>query len=305
MPDVVNTLLPAALAIIMFAVGITLVPKDFTRLVARPKAVIAGLLGQVIVLPGAAWTLAIAWRLPPEMAAGLMIVAASPGGASSALIAHLARGSAALSVTLTVLTSLVALVTMPLVVQAGVGLFLAHDLPAQFSVAGIVRGVFVIATVPVAAGMLLRAWRPAMVARFERPLSRVATLLFVAIVIATFVGQRESLVANLPTVGPAAATLNVFMMAAGLALGRLFGVGRRDAIAIAADCGLHNAALGIFVATAVFHAPVLAVPSVVYALVMNLGAFGLIAFGRRWTAASSRDATPATAEAASSVSGGA
>ena len=295
--DVVNTLLPAALAIIMFAVGITLVPTDFTRLVARPRAVIAGLLGQVIVLPGAAWALAIAWRLPPEMAAGLMIVAASPGGASSALIAHLARGSAALSVTLTVLTSLAALVTMPLVVQAGVGLFLAHDVATQFSVGRIVRGVFVIATVPVAAGMLLRAWRPALIARLERPLGRTATLLFVAIVIATFVGQRESLVANLPTVGPAAATLNVFMMAAGIALGRVFAVGRRDALAIAADCGLHNAALGIFVATAVFHAPVLGVPSVVYALVMNVGAFGLIAFGRRWTAETSRATAPATAEA--------
>ena len=297
MPDVVSTLLPVALAIIMFAVGVTLVPKDFTRLVAKPRAVIAGLLGQIVVLPAAAWALAIAWQLPPEMAAGLMIVAASPGGASSALIAHLARGSAALSVTLTVLTSLAALVTMPLVVQAGVGLFLANDVPMQFSVGGIVRGVFVIATVPVAAGMLLRAWRPVVIARIERPLSRVATLLFVAIVIATFVGQRESLVANLPTVGPAAATLNVFMMAAGIALGRLFAVGRRDALAIAADCGLHNAALGIFVATAVFHAPVLAVPSVVYALVMNVGAFGLIAFGRRWTAETSRAAAHATAKA--------
>jgi BASS family bile acid:Na+ symporter len=284
MPDVVNTLLPAALAIIMFAVGITLVPADFTRLLAQPKAVIAGLLGQIVVLPAAAWTLALAWRLPPEMAAGLMIVAACPGGASSALIAHLARGSAALSVTLTVVTSLAALVTMPLVVQAGVGLFLAHDGPTQFSVGGVVRGVFVIATVPVAAGMLLRAWRPRLIARIERPLGRIATGLFVAIVIATFVGQRESLLANLPTVGPAAATLNVIMMAAGIALGRAFAVGRRDAIAIAADCGLHNAALGIFVATTVFQAPVLAVPSVVYALVMNVGAFGLIAFGRRWTA---------------------
>ena len=284
MPDVIHTLLPAALAIIMFAVGITLVPADFTRLAARPKAVIAGLLGQVVVLPAAAWALAIAWRLPPEMAAGLMIVAACPGGASSALIAHLARGSAALSVTLTVLTSLAALVTMPLVVQAGVGLFLGHAAPTQFSVGGIVRGVFVIATVPVAAGMLLRAKRPMLMARIERPLGKIATALFVAIVIATFVGQRESLLANLPTVGPAAATLNLVMMVAGIALGRAFVVSRRDAIAIAADCGLHNAALGIFVATTIFQAPVLAVPSVVYALLMNVGAFGLIAFGRRWTA---------------------
>jgi BASS family bile acid:Na+ symporter len=295
MPGVVQTLLPAALAIIMFAVGITLVPADFTRLVARPKAVIAGLLGQVVVLPAAAWALAVAWRLSPEMAAGLMIVAACPGGASSALIAHLARGSAALSVTLTVLTSLAALVTMPLVVQAGLGLFLGEAGPAQFPVGGIVRGVFVIATVPVAAGMWLRARRPNLMSRIERPLGRVATAMFVAIVIATFVGQRESLVAHLPTVGPAAATLNVVMMVAGIALGRAFAVGRRDAIAIAADCGMHNAALGIFVATTVFQAPVLAVPSVVYALLMNVGAFGLIAFGRRWVGAS----PPATANRAS------
>lgn len=285
MPDVIHTLLPAALAIIMFAVGITLVPADFTRLLVQPRAVIAGLVGQVVVLPAAAWALAIAWRLPPEMAAGLMIVAACPGGASSALIAHLARGSAALSVTLTAITSLAALVTMPLVVQAGVGLFLGQDAPTQFSVAGIVRGVFVIATVPVAAGVLLRAWRPAFSARIERPLGRIATGLFVLIVIATFVGQRGPLLANLPTVGPAAATLNVVMMVAGIALARAFAVGRRDAIAIAADCGLHNAALGIFVATTIFQAPALAVPSVVYALLMNVGAFGLIAFGRRWTGA--------------------
>ena len=186
--------------------------------------------------------------------------------------------------TLTVLTSLAALVTMPLVVQAGVGLFLGHAAPTHFSVGGLVRGVFVIATVPVAAGMLLRAKRPMLMARIERPLGKIATALFVAIVIATFVGQRESLLANLPTVGPAAATLNLVMMVAGIALGRAFVVSRRDAIAIAADCGLHNAALGIFVATTIFQAPVLAVPSVVYALLMNVGAFGLIAFGRRWTA---------------------
>lgn len=284
MPDVIGVLLPLALAVIMFAVGITLVPADFTRLLAQPRAVVAGLVGQLVVLPAAAWGLAIAWQLPPEMAAGLVIVAACPGGASSALIAHLARGSAALSVTLTAVTSLVALATMPLVVQAGLELFLGSDAPARFSVFGIVRGVFLIATVPVALGMALRAWRPALIARLERGLGRVATALFVAIVVATFVGQRGPLFENFGTVGPAAATLNVVMMAAGIALGRVFRVGRRDAIAIAADCGLHNAALGIFVATTVLHTPSLAVPSVVYALLMNVGAFALIAFGRRWTA---------------------
>jgi BASS family bile acid:Na+ symporter len=284
MTGLVGTLLPAALAFIMFAVGITLVPADFRRLCSAPRAVVAGLLGQLVVLPLAAWGLAVAWRLPPEMALGLVILGACPGGASSALITHLARGTAALSVTLTAVTSLVALASMPLVVHGALQAFGAAEGPIRFSVASLVRGVFVITTVPVAAGMLLRAWRPALAGRLQAPLGRIATALFVLIVIATFVGQREALFEHLPSVGPAAATLNLVVMAAGIVLARAFRLGRRDGVAIASECGLQNAALGIFVATTVLGAPQLAVPSVVYALLMNVGAFGLIAFGRRWTA---------------------
>lgn len=285
MPDVIGTLLPLALAFIMFAVGITLVPADFVRLYSQPRAVLAGLIGQLLVLPAAAWALAIAWRLPPEMAVGLVILGACPGGASSALITHLARGSAALSVTLTAITSLVALVSMPLVVHGALQAFLGSNSPIEFSVTRLVRGVFVITTVPVALGMLLRAWRPGLVDRLQRPLGRVATTVFVLIVIATFVGQRDAIVANLGSVGPAAATLNLVVMASGIGLAALFRLDRRDALAIAAECGLQNAALGIFVATAVLGAAALAVPSVVYALLMNVGAFGLIWAGRRWTSA--------------------
>jgi len=130
--------------------------------------------------------------------------------------------------------------------------------------------------------MLLRAWRPALVDRLQAALGRVATTLFVLIVIATFVNQREALLANLSSVGPAAASLNVAVMLAGVALGFAFRLDRRDAIAIASECGLQNAALGIFVATSVLGAASLAVPSVVYALLMNVGAFGLIFVARRW-----------------------
>jgi BASS family bile acid:Na+ symporter len=283
MPDVIGTLLPAALAFIMFAVGITLVPADFTRLWAQPRAVVAGLIGQLLVLPAAAWALAIAWDLPPEMAVGLVILGACPGGASSALITHLARGSAALSVTLTAITSLVALVSMPLVVRLGVHGFLGADAAIDVSIERLVRGVFLITTLPVAAGMLLRARHARLAERLQVPLGRVATALFVLIVIATFAGQRDAILAHLPTVGPAAATLNLVVMATGIGLALLFRADRRDAIAIAAECGLQNAALGIYVATAVLGVAALAVPSVVYALLMNVGAFGLIWFGRRWT----------------------
>jgi len=185
-------------------------------------------------------------------------------------------------VTLTAITSVVALASMPIVVQVALRVFLGDASEIEFSIMRLVRGVFVITTVPVGAGMLLRAWRPALVDRLQAVLGRVATTLFVLIVIATFVNQREALLANLSSVGPAAASLNVAVMLAGVALGFAFRLDRRDAIAIASECGLQNAALGIFVATSVLGAASLAVPSVVYALLMNVGAFGLIFVARRW-----------------------
>lgn len=281
-PLILQTFLPLALAFIMFAVGVTLVPADFRRLVDQPRAVIAGLFGQIVLLPVTAWLMAVAWRLPPELAVGLVILGACPGGASSALITHLGRGTAALSVTLTAITSLVALLSMPVVVRAGLDYFLGVDGAVEFSVARLVRGVFLITTVPVIAGMALRHWRPRWVERAQSTLGRIATGLFVLVVIATFVSQRDALIANFSTVGPATLSLNVLVMLFGAGLALALRLDRRDAVAISSECGLQNAALGIFIATTVLATPVLAVPSVVYALVMNLGAFGLIYVGRRW-----------------------
>jgi bile acid:Na+ symporter, BASS family len=280
MPPIIEVLLPAALGFIMFSVGITLVPADFKRLVEQPRAVAAGLIAQLLFLPVIAWLLAVAWQLPPEMAVGLMILGACPGGPSSVLITHLARGTAALSITLTAITSLVAMLSVPLVVNLSLRVFLGADSPIELSVARLVRSVFLITTVPVAAGMLLRAWRPQLADRLQIWLGRIATTLFVLIVIATFVSQREALFNHLPTVGPAAASLNLAVMLVGAGLALALRLDRRDGIAIAAECGLQNAALGIFIATAVLGAAPLAVPSVVYALLMNVGALGLILVAR-------------------------
>lgn len=280
MPPIIEVLLPAALGFIMFSVGITLVPADFKRLVEQPRAVAAGLIAQLLFLPVIAWLLAVAWQLPPEMAVGLMILGACPGGPSSVLITHLARGTAALSITLTAITSLVAMLSVPLVVNLSLQVFLGADSPIELSVARLVRSVFLITTVPVAAGMLLRAWRPQLADLLQAWLGRIATTLFVLIVIATFVSQREALFNHLPTVGPAAASLNLAVMLVGAGLALALRLDRRDGIAIAAECGLQNAALGIFIATAVLGAAPLAVPSVVYALLMNVGALGLILVAR-------------------------
>jgi BASS family bile acid:Na+ symporter len=139
-----------------------------------------------------------------------------------------------------------------------------------------VRGVFLLTTVPVVLGMSIKAWRPALALRLERPAGRLATGLFILIVLATFFSQRQVLMENLASIGPAAMLLNASVIAAGLGLAFAAGLGRRDRIAVATECGLQNAGLGIFIAASVMQSPAMTVPSVVYALLMNAGAIGFV-----------------------------
>lgn len=278
---VVDILLPLALAVIMFSLGLTLTVADFARVFARPKAMAVGLVGQIVLVPALGFVVATVWGLPPEMAVGLMIVAACPGGASSGLITHLARGDTALSISLTAVTSVAATVTLPLIVDFSLRHFLGTGLTAELSVGKMVRGVFFLATVPVALGMLLRHTRAPLTARIAKGMERIATTLFLLIVIATFVSQRQALVDNFAAIGPAAATQNLAAMALGLAVAALTGLARRDRVAIVIECGLHNAAVGIFVAATVLQAPRMTVPSVIYALLMNVSAVLYILYMRR------------------------
>lgn len=278
---IIDILLPLALAFIMFSLGLTLTVADFTRVFARPKAMAVGLFGQVVLVPAMGFAVATAWNLPPEMAVGLMIVAACPGGASSGLITHLARGDTALSISLTAVTSVAATVTLPLIVDFSLRHFLGTGLTAELSVGRLVRGVFFLATVPVALGMLLRHYRAALTAHIAKAMERIATTLFLLIVIATFVSQRQALVDNFAAIGPAALTQNLAAMALGLGVAALAGLARRDRVAIVIECGLHNAAVGIFVAATVLHAPRMTVPSVIYALLMNVSAILYILYMRR------------------------
>ncbi len=280
MNPVVDILLPAALAFIMFALGLTLVVEDFRRVFARPRAIAIGLFGQIVLLPAAAYVVAQIFRLPVEMAVGLMILAACPGGVSSGLITHLARGETALSISLTAVTSVAAVATVPFVVDRALAHFTGVGIAAELSVARLVRGVFLLTTVPVAVGMALRHFRPALTARIGKGAERLATALFVLIVVATFVNQRQALFDHLADIGPAAALLNLLVMGGGFALAAAAGLALRDRIAIAAECGLQNAALGIFVAASVLQAPAMTIPSVVYAFLMNVSAITFIFYLR-------------------------
>jgi BASS family bile acid:Na+ symporter len=212
---VVELFLPLALAFIMFALGLTLVVADFKRVFTRPRAMLVGLAGQMLLVPVFAYALALAWNMPAEMAVGLMILAACPGGVSSGLLTHLARGDTALSISLTAVTSVAAVITVPFVVDLAMAQFMHSAADVEFPLLKMVRGVFLLTTVPVVLGMGLKAWRPALALRLERPAGRLATALFVLIVLATFFSQRQVLMANLGSIGPAAMLLNLLVIGGG------------------------------------------------------------------------------------------
>lgn len=275
-----STLLPIGLATIMFALGLTLTVGDFARVFAQPRAIAVGLLVQVLMVPLLAFLIATAMQLPPELAMGLMLLSACPSGASAGLITHLAGGKTALSISLTAITSVLSLISTPLVVNLALLHFTGEAAATELPIAQMIRGMFLITTIPVALGMAMRHTLPALTARIEPVAGRVAVLVFLAIVVATFVDQRQVLATHLASIGPAALLLNLAVMAAGFGLAAGFRLDVRDRIAIAVEAGMQNAALGIFLAVGILAVPAMAVSSVVYALLMNLTAIGLILFMR-------------------------
>ena len=291
----IDVLLPAALAFIMFSVGLALRADDFHQVFQAPRALVIGLCGQLVVVPLAALAVVFLFELPPALGMGLMILAACPGGASSGFLTHVARGNAALSLTLTVISSLAALVTFPLLVKLvlawrGEGVFGAGGsaeggggvIPlTELPVGRLIGSVLVVTTLPILAGMALRHKAPGLTARAEPMIGRVATLFFAAIVVATFVSHQHTILANLLSIGPATMALNFAVMGAAYGLVMLAGASGRDAVAVAMECGLQNAGLAIFVAIVLLGQPELAVAAVVYALTMNFGALGLVFIARR------------------------
>lgn len=283
----IDVLLPAALAFIMFSVGLALQAADFRSVFMRPRALLIGLVGQLVAVPLAALGVVLVFDLPPTLGVGLLVLAACPGGASAGFLTHLARGNAALSLTLTVISSLAALVTFPLLVKlalAWLGAGVLGEGGAQLAalpVGKLIGSVLVVTTLPILAGMLLRHKAACLTARAEPLIGRMATLFFAVIVVATFMTHQHTILANLLSVGPATLVLNFAVMGIAYGMVSVVGAERRDAVAVAMECGLQNAGLAIFVAIVLLRQPELAVAGVVYALTMNFGALGLVFVSRR------------------------
>lgn len=271
-----DLLLPVGLAFIMFSLGLGLRIADFRRVLKRPAVMAAGLLAQVILLPASAFVIAQQAGLEPRLAVGLMILAACPGGVTAGMVTRLAGGDTALSISLTALTSLVAFLSVPLIVGASMTYFLGQTSSVALPVGQLVGGLFVITLLPVVAGLLLRLRGPLRHAVARQWIHRLATLVFLLIVLVTFVEQWDVLTEHAGRVGAATLALNLTTMLTGIGLGVVTGVAYASRIALAMECGIQNAALGITLAVAMLGMPELAVPSVVYALVMNVTALLVI-----------------------------
>lgn len=267
-------ILPLALAFLMFTVGLQLAVADLFATARAPRALLAGLCVQMLVLPALAWILIRLLHLPPDIALGLMIIAICPGGITSNYVSLLAGADVALSTTMTLVTSLAASLTIPaLLGLSGI----------EIGTTSLLRMALVmtaVTAVPLAAGMLVRRSKEAHANTIAAALDRPAKLVFAGIVLATFWQNREALLVHAGETGPAVVMLNVSAVLLALSTRLMRGVSRAQALAIAVETGLQNAAIAIFICTSLLGRAELAVPALIYAVVMNLTALALVASNR-------------------------
>jgi BASS family bile acid:Na+ symporter len=265
---ITQVFLPVSLAFVMFSVGLELAAKDFKRVAVQPKDFLIGALSQVVLLPLVAFLLLSIWRIDPALAVGVMIIAACPGGVTSNLMTYLARGDTALSVSLTAVISLLAIVTLPLIVGLSISHFMDAATAPDLSIGATVGGVFAITAVPVIIGMTVNHFAPAFARKFERIARIVASLLFVVIIAGAIFAERDNIVGYFLQAGPVTLALNLTMMALALAIARVAGLGARQRTAITLECGLQNGTLAVFVAATLIGSREMMVPGAIYSLLM-------------------------------------
>jgi bile acid:Na+ symporter, BASS family len=272
-------LLPIALGVIMLGLGLSLTIADFKRVVLVPRAVLVGLACQMLVLPAACLLIAESFDLAPELAVGLMLLAASPGGATANLFSHLARGDVALNITLTAVNSVLSLLTLPFIVNFAMARFMGEgrSIPLPFDK---VVQVFAIVLIPVAIGMALRARSPALAERLGRPVKILSLVFLILVVVATIAKERNNVVTFIQQIGLAALVFNLTSMLVGYAVPRLVRIEKRQAIAIGMEIGIHNGTLAITIASSpmLLGNSTMAIPAAVYSVIMffTAAAFGLL-----------------------------
>ena len=265
---VTDVILPLALAFIMFVLGLGLTGTNFLKVIKQPRDFFVGALSQVILLPVIAFILVKIWPIAPELAIGVMIIAAAPGGVTSNLLTAFAKGDVALSISLTAIISLFSVITIPFIVLTSVELLGGSNITQDISLFSMSRDMFLIVTVPVILGMLLRKFSSGVALKLEPIAKKVSIALFVLVLLGAIAAERENVISYFAQAGPITLILNVVMMIVAYYVAHFLASGTKQKKCITIECGLQNGTLAIFVATSIFGGGMYVIPAATYSLIM-------------------------------------
>ncbi|MEQ6123513.1 bile acid:sodium symporter family protein [Pseudotenacibaculum sp. MALMAid0570] len=274
-------ILAVSLGIIMLGMGLSLVADDFKRIFLQPKAIIIGLVNQLILLPLFAFGLASLFPLQPEVAVGVMILAACPGGATSNLISHLAKADAALSVTLTAFSSFITILTIPFIVNFSLEQFLDQSNIIKLDILQTFLQILMIIIIPVSLGMLIRKRKENFALKMGKPVRIASALLLILVIIGIILKEKENLVSSFKEAGAIIILLNIIVMLIGYYSARTLKVTKKRSLSIAIESGIQNGTLGITVAVVLLQNSSFAIVSALYGVLMLFTAAGVVYIGIR------------------------
>ncbi len=271
--EIVTKIAPIALALIMLGLGLGLKVEDFTRVLKTPKDFLVGLICQLIILPIVAYVLIIILNTPIELALGVMIIAAAPGGVTSNVLTKFANGDVALSISLTAIISLISIISVPLIIFQSASLLGATNISQEITMTGIALKMALVVTVPVIIGMIIRKFLDNFISSKVSIINKINAVLFLIVFAAIWIEERENIINYLSQAGLIVLILNVVMMFIAYYLAKTFASGIDQRKCIALECGLQNGTLAVFVATQIFNDIIYMIPTAAYALIMYVTAF--------------------------------
>jgi BASS family bile acid:Na+ symporter len=278
--EIVTTIAPFALALIMFGLGLGLTTTDFSRVIKNPKDFFVGFFSQLILLPIVALGLVFLLNLPTAIAVGLMIIAAAPGGVTSNILTKFANGDVALSVTLTAVTSLVCILSVPFVVINSANI-IGVSISSDISITKVALKMALVVTVPVLFGMIIRKMFSNFILSKINLIDKLSGILFVIVFTAIYIEERNNILAYILQAGLAVLILNIVMMTLAFLIAKKFTSGISQQKCIAIEGGLQNGTVAVFVATLIFDDVAFIIPTAAYALIQYLTGFLFIALLRK------------------------
>ena len=281
MSIVTDIFLPLALAFIMFALGLGLTGPDFIRVVKQPKDFFVGAISQIILLPVIAFILISIWPVSPELAIGVMIIAAAPGGVTSNILTSFAKGDVALSVSLTAIISLLCVVTVPFIIVTSLSLLGLDNITQNISLISMAISMFLIVTVPVIIGMVFRKFVSNAALKFEPIAKKISMVLFIIVLLGAILAEKDNIVSYFADAGLITLILNIVMMIVAFYVAQFLGTGNSQKKCIANECGLQNGTLAIFVGTTLFDGGAYVIPAATYSLIMFFTSLIFVFFVRK------------------------